>query len=403
MNQSNVLPLPPERIPAAARLFFALLGRLEAGQLTVRTPTGQRLNYGRDAGLSAELRINDWRACAAVLSGGDIGFADALRSGWVDSPDLTALMRLAIRNEGVLGSALSGNWLARVWYALRHRLRANTRSGSRRNIHAHYDLGNDFYARWLDRSWSYSSALFAGDTQRSLEEAQAAKYQRIVDVLGLSPGMRVLEIGCGWGGFAEHAARLGIAVHGITISPAQLAIARQRIRAAGLDALAQLELTDYRDLTGQYDAIVSIEMFEAVGERFWPRYFATVRDRLRPGGRALIQTITIDDALFARYRATSDFIREFIFPGGMLPGIEVFSRAAARTGLATLDVFRFGADYAETLRRWRHAFEHERAAIAGQGFDEVFMRTWQMYLCYCEAGFDEGRTDVVQFVIGREH
>ncbi|UXY15837.1 cyclopropane-fatty-acyl-phospholipid synthase family protein [Chitiniphilus purpureus] len=402
MNQSDALSLPPATVPVAGRVFLSLLSRMAIGHLHVITPLGERLGFGVAGGLGAELQLKDWRACDAILSGGDIGFADAVRNGWVDSPDFTALLRLAIRNERELAPALSGSVLAWLWYGLRHRLRANTRSGSRRNIHAHYDIGNPFYACWLDATWSYSAALFEGDHDRDLEAAQAAKYQRIVDVLGLQPGMRVLEIGCGWGGFAEHAARQGIAVHGITISPAQLALAQRRIAAAGLQHLVDLELLDYRDLTGEYDAVVSIEMFEAVGERYWPRYFAGVRDRLRAGGCALIQSITIAETHFARYRAGSDFIREFIFPGGMLPSIERFSATAARRGLTTVEAFRFGPDYAETLRRWRAAFERERDAIVAQGFDEVFMRTWQLYLCYCEAGFDEGRTDVAQFLLRRE-
>lgn len=402
MNHCDALPLPAAAIPAAGRVFISLLSHLAVGQLCLTTPLGERLNFGVPCGLAAELHLKDWRACSAILSGGDIGFAEAVRNGWVNSPDFTTLLRLAIRNEAQLEPALFGGALARLWYAIRHRLRANTRSGSRRNIHAHYDLGNPFYARWLDATWSYSAALFDGDRDRSLEAAQSAKYQRIVDVLGLKPGMRVLEIGCGWGGFAEHSARQGISVHGITISPAQLELAQRRIIDAGLQPLAKLELMDYRDLTGQYDAVVSIEMFEAVGERYWPQYFAGVRQRLRPGGRALIQSITIAEAQFTRYRASSDFIREFIFPGGMLPSIERFCAAAARRGLTPVETFRFGPDYAETLRRWRVAFERERDAIIAQGFDELFMRTWQLYLCYCEAGFDEGRTDVAHFLLRRE-
>lgn len=399
----HTLSLGDDSAPPAGRLFLSLLSRLNCGFLKVTTPQGQGLTFGdRHTGPTAHLHLRDWRACGRILAAGDIGFADAWRAGWIDTPDLPAVLRLALRNQDVLDRAIFGGRVKSLWFRLKHLLRANTRQGSRRNIHAHYDIGNAFYQLWLDPTWTYSSALFNGDMSLGLAEAQAAKYQRIVDVLGLRAGDRVLEIGCGWGGFATHAVRLGIAVHGVTISPAQLESARTRLAAEGLGALAQLELRDYRDLDGQYDAVVSIEMFEAVGERFWGQYFDTVRTRLKPGGRALVQSITIDERHFARYRGGSDFIQQFIFPGGMLPSVDRFEKKAARHGLKTLDTFAFGRDYAETLRRWRHAFDAHRTAIEAQGFDEAFMRIWQMYLCYCEAGFDEGRTDVVQFMLSRE-
>jgi cyclopropane-fatty-acyl-phospholipid synthase len=386
--------------PASGRLFLSLLGRIRVGHLVLITPDGQPRVFGDPHAMpGARLELRDWRACGAILRKGDIGFADAWRQSWVDTPDLGALLRVAIRNERALQRTVYGGWLAQVWYGLRHRLRRNTRSGSRRNIHAHYDIGNAFYARWLDRSLTYSSAVFDGNFEASLEDAQHAKYQRIIDTLGLRAGMRILEIGCGWGGFALHAARLGIHVHGVTISLAQLEFALQRVHEQRLTDRIKLELRDYRTLTGQYDGIVSIEMFEAVGERFWPAYFRILRERLVPGGRALVQTITIDDSHFATYRATSDFIREYIFPGGMLPSPERFIAVAKRAQLAGQVTLTFGRDYAETLRRWRNAFETQLDAIRAQGFDETFVRTWRLYLAYCEAGFDEGRTDVMQFVL----
>jgi len=388
--------------PMSARLFLAMLERLSHGHLELITPHGTTLTFGDlRQPPSAQLRILDWRACGAILRAGDIGFGEAYGNGWVDTPDLAALLRLAMRNRQSLSSAVEGGRLASWWYRLRHLLRSNTRSGSRRNIHAHYDLGNDFYRLWLDPTMSYSSAIFNAPDQ-SLEQAQAAKYQRIIDQLGLRANDRVLEIGCGWGGFAEHAARLGIRVHGVTISPAQLTYAQERMRTQQLDHLAHLELCDYRDLDGQYDAIVSIEMFEAVGERFWQTYFDTVAARLKPGGQALIQSITIDEGVFERYRDSADFIREFIFPGGMLPSHERFSRCAQHAGLATRDRFHFGRDYAETLRRWNDAFQAQRETVAAQGFDERFRRLWQLYYVFCEVGFDEGQTDVVQFLLRKE-
>ena len=392
----------PAGVPAGGRIFLGMLGRLRIGQLSLTLPSGERLHYGNGQGTpAAELRINDWRACSRILGAGDIGFGDALRRGWVDSPDLTALLRLAITNETAVESAVWGGRLLGVWYRIRHALRPNTRSGSRENIHAHYDLGNAFYRLWLDESWTYSSALFNGDFSLTLAAAQRAKYQRVIDVLKLQPGMRVLEIGCGWGGFAQHAGERGIAVHGITISPAQLEVARRRIADGGLNNLVNLELRDYRDVTGQYDAIVSIEMFEAVGASFWDGWFQSVSRLLVPHGRALVQSITIDDERFERYQLSSDFIRHYIFPGGMLPSGKRFIAAATRNGLVTRDVLAFGKDYAETMRRWRQKFEAARDAILEQGFDEVFLRTWRLYLAYCEAGFEEGRTDVMHFLLER--
>lgn len=390
----------PQTAPASGRLLLALLERIRVGHLILVTPDGQQRVFGDPhAAPGVRLELRDWRACGAILRKGDIGFAEAWRAFWVETPDLAALLRVAIRNERALQRTVYGGWLSQVWYGVRHRLRRNTRTGSRRNIHAHYDLGNAFYARWLDRSLTYSGAVFDGRFHQSLETAQHAKYQRIIDTLGLRAGMRVLEIGCGWGGFAIHAARLGIHVHGVTISLAQLEFAQMRVTEARLSGRVKLELRDYRTLTGQYDGIVSIEMFEAVGEQFWPAYFRILRERLGPRAQALVQTITIDHARFAAYRASSDFIREFIFPGGMLPSPQRFIAAAQRAKLAAQVSLAFGRDYAETLRRWRSGFEAQLEAIRAQGFDETFIRTWRLYLAYCEAGFDEGRTDVIQFVL----
>ncbi|SHN40016.1 cyclopropane-fatty-acyl-phospholipid synthase [Duganella sacchari] len=386
--------------PPSARLFLTLLGRISQGHLELITPDHTRMVFGdAHANPGATLEIHDWRACACILRAGDIGLGEAWGAGWIDSPDLVALLRLALRNEAALEPAVFGGVLARCWYRVRHWLRPNTRNGSRRNIHSHYDIGNDFYRLWLDRSWTYSAAIFDGDYGLPLEQAQSRKYQRVINTLGLRAGDRVLEIGCGWGGFAEHAARQGIHVHGLTISPAQLQVAQQRIAAAGLGALAQLELRDYRDIRGSYDAAVSIEMFEAVGERYWPQYFDTVQARLKAGGKALVQSITIGERHFPRYRSSTDFIQQYIFPGGMLPSVERFERSAARAGLHSEEHYAFGPDYAETLRRWRSAYHAARAQVTAQGFDAHFMRIWDLYFAYCEAAFDEGRTDVVQFLL----
>ncbi|MDW5416461.1 cyclopropane-fatty-acyl-phospholipid synthase family protein [Iodobacter sp. CM08] len=404
MSQSQALQTISRSAPTAAKLFLNLLARLQHGHLQLITPEGTHLMFGDlHQPPSATLQIHDWRACQRILRAGDIGFAESYEAGWIDSADLTALLRLAIRNQNVLDKMVFGGKLATLWYRLKHLFRRNTREGSRKNIHAHYDIGNAFYQLWLDPTWTYSSAMFHGDYAQSLQQAQLNKYQRIIDTLALSAGSRVLEIGCGWGGFAAYAARQGIDVHGVTISAAQLAIAQERITRQGLNSLVQLELCDYRDLTGQYDAIVSIEMFEAVGEAFWPEYFKTVAARLKVGGQALVQSITIDENAFERYRSGTDFIQQYIFPGGMLPSPERFVAKAQSAGLKTTDQYHFGGDYAETLRRWKVACRNEAAAIADQGFDERFMRIWMLYFAYCEAGFDEGKTDVVQFLLHKDH
>lgn len=389
-----------QKIPPAARLFFKMLQNLKVGHLQIITPGHEHVLFGdTHQPPSASLQIHDWRACGRILRAGDIGFAESVEAGWLDTPDMTALLRLAIRNENALDRALFGGKLSSLWYRIKHWLRPNTRSGSSRNIFAHYDIGNDFYQLWLDPSWTYSSAMFDGNYSMPLQQAQSRKYQRIIDVLELKTGDSVLEIGCGWGGFAEHAALLGIQVHGVTISPSQLAVAQQRIKQAQLDHLVKLEICDYRDMSGTYDAIVSIEMFEAVGEKFWPGYFSAVHQRLKAGGRALVQTITIEESRFERYRSSTDFIQQYIFPGGMLPSPERFCHQAEKQGFQVQDQYAFGKDYAETLRRWNGAFEEQRDHISTQGFGTAFQRIWQLYFTYCEAGFDEGSTDVIQFTL----
>ena len=393
---------PLHAAPWSARPFFALLARLRHGCLVLRTPGGAQHTFGGADGPHAELEIRDWSALGRLLRRAEIGLFEALRDGALATPDMTALLRLAIRNQQALAGAFYGHPLVAAVGRIAHALRANTRSGARRNIHAHYDLGNAFYALWLDPGMTYSSALFAGDATGDLAAAQDAKYDRLLDAADVRPGHRVLEIGCGWGGLAERAARTrGCHVDGLTISRAQLAFARQRIAAAGLDDRVQLHLRDYRDEPGTYDRILSIEMLEAVGERYWPRYFTTVRDRLVPGGRAAIQSIVIAEEAFARYRRSSDFIREHIFPGGMLPTVSRIEAQARAAGLVAGEPYRFGRDYAETLRRWRSRFDAAEPQVRALGFDDAFFATWRFYFDLCEAGFEEGRIDVVQVELRR--
>ena len=398
MTATRPLAGMPPSVPAAGRLFVALAERLRCGFLRLVTPDGEIQIGDMTSPLRADLRIFDWRACARIMRSGDVGFAEAYRDRWVDTSNLTLLLRLAIANAATLEQAIFGNALARSLLRLRHLLRRNTRRGSRRNIHLHYDLGNDFYQLWLDEGMSYSSAWFNGNLQQGLVDAQDAKYRRVCDKLMLGPGMEVLEIGCGWGGLMEMACARGAQVHGITLSEEQRRYAAERLDN---EPRARVELRDYRDLDAAYDAIVSIEMFEAVGESYWSTYFQTLARCLRHGGRALIQSITIDEAHFERYRSGTDFIQQFIFPGGMLPSRERFAALAEQHGLRVVDRLDFARDYAETLRRWSQRFEARLDAVRALGFDEPFIRIWRLYLAYCEAGFDEGRIGVSQFLLER--
>jgi cyclopropane-fatty-acyl-phospholipid synthase len=386
-------------LPTQARVVLGMLGRLEHGVLRLTIPDGTTLVFG-EAGseLTASLVLKNWEPCTAALKSGDIGFAETYIAGHWQTDDLAALLELFIRNRTTLENAIYGSWWGGLLYRLRHLFNRNSKSGSRRNIHAHYDIGNRFYQLWLDPSMTYSSALFATAGQ-SLQEGQQAKYLRILEQLQLPAGGRVLEIGCGWGGFAEVATTRGAHVTGLTLSTEQLDFAQQRLQQAGLAQQAELRLQDYRDVQGEFDGIASIEMFEAVGETYWDSYFACVAQRLKRGGRACIQTITIDDPLFDRYRKGTDFIQQYIFPGGMLPSPSAFRAYAARHGLTVEAELGFGLDYARTLAEWHSEFNHRLDAVRAQGFDEGFIRTWQFYLAYCEAGFRARSTDVMQFTL----
>ncbi len=385
------------RLPRATRLALEVFDRLEGGALAIELPDGVRLRAGHGP-LVAHLRVRDHAVFDEALARGDIGFGESWMDGQWDTDELTGLLTLLSRNRERIGQAIYGRLLRMIGHRITHLLRANTRSGSRRNIEAHYDLGNDFYALWLDPSMSYSAAVFAADDD-SLHDAQLRKYRRILEQLDVRPGQTVLEVGCGWGGFAEVAAvEYGCKVLGITLSPSQLAFARERAQRGGFAAAADFALCDYRDVRGQYDHVVSIEMIEAVGERFWPTYFAQLAALLKPGGRCVVQSITIDDALFARYRRGTDFIQRYVFPGGMLPSPAAVERQARGAGLEVVGDFAFGRDYARTLAHWHRSFEAQWPAVKAQGFDERFRRMWRFYLSYCEAGFETGDIDVHHFV-----
>ena len=374
------------------RLVLTLLERITGGMLEVRLPDGSSRLFGSgEHGVT--LQVHDEAMFGQVLARGDIGLSEAYLDGQWDSPDVTGLLTLLTRNRQVLKKAVYGSWRNLLAARMRHWLNRNRRAGSKRNIMAHYDLGNDFYRLWLDPGMSYSSALYRAVDGGDLETAQRAKYRRILRRLQADPGQSVLEIGCGWGGFAEIAVGDGLQVTGLTLSPAQLEWAQKRVPEA------DLRLQNYRDISEQFDHIVSIEMFEAVGESWLPKYFQTIARALKPGGRAVVQSITIRDDLFGDYRKGTDFIQQYVFPGGMLPSRPAFRAAAARQGLAVRSEYAFGADYARTLGEWRHAFEANWPQIAALGFDEHFRRLWRLYLCYCEAGFLAGNIDVVHFEI----
>lgn len=395
----------PQGAPASARAVFRILRALRVGVLDVQMPDGSQAHFGPggEGHPRAALRILDWRVCNAALRSGDIGFAESFIDGHWTTPDLVELLQLFIANRDAVESMIYGSWWGSLAYRLKHLLNRNSRHGSRKNIHAHYDLGNSFYRLWLDETMNYSSAMFHGDISQPTAAAQGAKVRRALAECRVGAGDRLLEIGCGWGALAEVAAGdVGAQVTGVTLSDEQLAFARDRMQRLGLEGRTDLRLQDYRDIADPpFDAVVSIEMFEAVGREYWSGYFELIRRKLKPGGRACIQTITIRDDLFDRYVRSTDFIQQYIFPGGLLPSPNAFREEARRAGLEVENEHSFGTDYAETLRRWRVQFLARDTQIRKLGFDTRFMRIWEFYLAYCQAAFATGNTDVVQFTLRR--
>ncbi len=360
-------------------------------------PDGTCRTFGAaDAERQVALHVKDWRFFRRILLDGDIGFAEAYMDGDCDSPDLPKLVALLAENQQALGGMARPNPLQNLALKFLHRRRDNSREGSKRNIRAHYDLGNSFYRLWLDPTMSYSSALYGGQSDKSLEAAQTAKYDRILAQIGAKQGDSILEIGCGWGGFAETAARRGMRVTAVTISKEQLEFARERLERAGLADRVDLQFRDYRDIEGSYDHIVSIEMIEAVGERYWPDYFAVLKRHVAPGGSALVQAIVIADEFFETYRRRPDFIQTYIFPGGMLLSPQRLGDQCRKAGLKIAELYSFGLDYAHTLETWLGRFDQVADQVANLGFDERFRRMWRYYLAYCAAGFSTRRTDVLQ-------
>lgn len=389
-------------LPRWSETIFSVLRQISRGSLSFALPDGRTfIARGDRPGPNGHFVVRDPRLFGRIVRDGDLGFSEAYLDGWWDSDDLQAVLDVIIANNDEIAHGFPGAPVVKLYERVRHWLRANTKRGSRKNISYHYDLGNEFYRLWLDPTMTYSSALFSGQGE-TLAQAQQNKYASICDRMGLGRDEHVLEIGCGWGGFAEYAIReRGVRVTGLTLSKEQHDFARKRLFEAGLAERAQIVMRDYRDEKGRYDAIASIEMFEAVGERYWPTYFRTVYDRLKPGRAASIQMITIADHLFERYRRSTDFIQKYIFPGGMLAAPSMAQRVAENTGLKFTGSIEFGENYSRTLRAWYDSFNTKWDEIAVIGFDDRFRRMWNFYLTGCAACFQFGTTDVTQMTLRR--
>ncbi|MES2943571.1 MAG: cyclopropane-fatty-acyl-phospholipid synthase family protein [Pseudomonadota bacterium] len=427
MNTSNPSPVSlssgpafslPGDAPSAARATLKLLMRLKHGTLTVKLPDSSVQRFGNGQAPMASLHLLNWNVCSTALKSGDIGFAESFIAGDWTTPHLTELLRVFIVNRKEVEDVIYGTWLGRFAYRMKHLLNRNTKKNSQKNIHAHYDLGNAFYELWLDGTMNYSSAIFE-TPETSMKDAQHAKVRRALRMAQVKPGDRVLEIGCGWGALAEKAVlEFDASVVGVTLSTEQLAWAQARLARSGIGQYreegstphavgsvgATLRLQDYRDigkttLDKPFDAICSIEMVEAVGREYWAEYFATVARLLKPGGHACIQSIVIADELFDRYIRSTDFIQQYIFPGGCLPCPREFRAYAQAAGFEVVDEFSFGQDYARTLQLWRDDFMAQESRVLQLGFDKRFIRIWEFYLAYCEAAFLEANTDVVQYTL----
>ena len=389
-----------QNLPRYFARVFDLVGKLNSGRVDFILPDGRRFRAeGSKPGPVAEVTINNPDVFARLVREGDLGFCDAYLDGWWTTPDLQAFMDFIHADNDDMYDGFPGMALVRAWEKARFWFQSNTKRQALKNISYHYDLGNDFYSLWLDDTMTYSSALF-NTSQESLEKAQIAKYASMVDQMGVKPGDHVLEIGCGWGGFAEYAAKeRGLKVTGLTISKEQLDYANKRIKNKGLSDKVNLKLQDYRDETGVYDGVASIEMFEAVGEKYWPVYFDKIKQCLKPGKQATLQIITIQDARWDVYRKSVDFIQKYIFPGGMLPSPSVLRQEIHRAGLSVQHSIEFGKSYSQTLRRWFEVFNNKWDDISAMGFDDRFRRMWNFYLTSCAATFESGNCDVTQITL----
>ncbi|MEQ3747167.1 MAG: cyclopropane-fatty-acyl-phospholipid synthase family protein [Henriciella sp.] len=407
-HEASILKASPDvlrklsGIPASFRLAGMMVLRARRGTIRFDLPDGRKVLFDHGIkGPNAIVEVHNFNFAKRAMAGGDIGFAESYMDQEWSTPHLTAVLEFFSENFEAAGKLAVGGYMMKLMNGVRHMFNRNTKAGSKRNIMAHYDLGNDFYSQWLDETMTYSSALYATPSM-TLEQAQTAKYARIADEIGLSEGKSVLEIGCGWGGFAEYAAKeRGANVTCLTISPSQRDWAMARMKRQSLEDKVEIRLEDYRDHKGQYDSVASIEMFEAVGENYWPSYFSKVEECLKPQGKAALQIITIQDDLFDDYRKRADFIQRYIFPGGMLPSEKALRSQVLSANLKLEAAHYFGKDYAKTLRVWSKDFEERWGQIEPMGFDERFRRMWQFYLSYCEAGFDNGRIDVGHFRLAK--
>jgi len=390
-------------LPKLAQIAFSYAARIRRGTLDITLPDGRQVRCGgAEPGPAAIMTVHSYKFAWRLMKAGDIGIAESyLRKEW-DTPDLTQFLYIFCINHDLILPLFEQRTAMRFLQAVQHWFRRNTRGQAKRNIYAHYDIGNAFYKSWLDSSMTYSSALYEDGTS-DLTAAQHNKYRRLAEAINLQPEQTVLEIGCGWGGFAEFAAKTyGVKVVGLTISQEQREFAQKRIFDAGLSERVEIRFQDYRDERGQYDRIASIEMIEAVGEEFWPKYFSQLRDRLLPGGLAGIQAITIRDSMFQAYRNEVDFIQRYVFPGGMLPSPAVLKSLGDRFGIPVIRERIFGQDYARTLATWRDNFRQAWPNLTPLGFDERFRRLWEYYLAYCEAGFLSGNIDVRQVIFAKQ-
>ncbi|MEO9827100.1 MAG: cyclopropane-fatty-acyl-phospholipid synthase family protein [Paracoccaceae bacterium] len=387
-------------LPRYFSAAYGLAEKLKNGRMDFRLPDGRVFRVDApNPGPVAEIEIHDVDVFARLIREGDLGFSEAYLEGGWSTPDLQAFMDLVHADNDDVYFSFGGMQIVRLFERMRHWMNRNTRDQAKKNISYHYDLGNEFYGLWLDDTMTYSSALFETG-QESLEKAQTLKYKSMVDQMGAKPGDHVLEIGCGWGGFAEYAAKeRGLKVTGLTISKEQFDYAVDRMERAGVADKVEIKLQDYRDETGLYDGIASIEMFEAVGEKYWPVYFKTLKNRLKPGKNATLQIITVEDHRFEEYRKNVDFVQKYIFPGGMLPSPSVLRQEVEKAGLNVADSIEFGESYSQTLRRWYNVFNARWEEVSLLGFDKRFRRMWNFYLTSCAAGFHAGSIDVTQITV----
>ena len=382
-------------LPHWGVLFLEMMSNIRKGSVTIVTPEEKFLKYtGIEEGEHVSIRINEWKFCEDIFMKGDIGLGESYISGYWDCGNINNLIKFGIENYNELERVIKGSLLKILFFRIKHFLNRNSRKGSLKNVHAHYDIGNEFYQLWLDSSMTYSSAIF-NSTDEELLSAQENKYERILKKLKLKNGDHILEVGCGWGGFMEYAARNGFKVTGVTISKEQYEFAKKRLSKFG--NLAKVKLQDYRDIDGKYNHIVSIEMFEALGEKYWKKYFKMLFSILKPGGKLIIQSITINNNDFFSYRKCSDFIQQYIFPGGMLPSPKIFKDVAVKQGFIYRGDLEFGRDYGITLKRWEENFSSVLSIVKKLGFDDKFIRTWRFYLKYCQGGFEANKISVFQF------